>query len=171
MIKIAVNAGHTASGAGSGAVGYLNESKETRAVVEKLIPLLEKKGYDVVNATVGRAATQSAYLKKAVQIANSSKADLFLSVHFNAGGGKGCEAYTWKGRAVKQAVDACKNLERLGFKNRGIKDGSQMYVIKKSRMKAVLLEVCFVDNKADADIYKRLGPAKIAQAIADGIGG
>lgn len=171
MIKIAVNAGHTASGAGSGAVGFLNESKETRAVVAALIPLLEKKGYEVINATVGRAATQTAYLKKAVQIANSAKADLFLSVHFNAGGGKGCEAYTWKGRAVKQAVDACKNLERLGFKNRGIKDGSRFYVIKKTTMKAVLIEVCFVDSEADADLYKRLGAEKIAQAIADGIGG
>ena len=70
MIKIAITAGHTLRGAGSGANGYINESAETRKVVNALIPLLQQKGFEVVNATVDIALSQSAYLSRAVKIAN-----------------------------------------------------------------------------------------------------
>ena len=169
MIKIAINAGHTAQGVGAGAVGYINESKETRKVVKALIPLLKAKGYEVVDATVDGAVTQNAYLKKAVSIANNAKADLFVSIHFNAGGGRGCECYTWKGGKVKQATNICKELSEKGFRNRGVKDGSWLYVIKKTTMTAILVEVCFVDSRTDCDLYKKHGAVGIARAIADGI--
>ena len=168
-MKIALNAGHTASGAGYGAVGYFKESIETRKIVHELIPLLKKKGHTVIDATVDRASSSSAYLKQAVQIANKSKADMFLTIHLNAGGGQGCEAYTWKGQKVKQAVNICKQLSEEGFKNRGVKDGSAFYVIKKTTMTAILLEVFFLDNRKDCELYSLKGAKKIAQAIADGI--
>lgn len=168
-MKIALNAGHTLYGKGKGAVGYINESEETRKVLNALIPLLEAKGHKVVNATVDTASTQSAYLRKSVEIANKSKADLFVSIHFNAGGGNGCEAYTWKGEKVKQAVKICDNLSKEGFRNRGVKNGSNFYVVRNTTMVAILVEVCFVDSKKDCDLYKKVGIAKIAQAIADGI--
>ena len=169
MIKIAINAGHTMYGKGKGAVGYINESEETRKVVSALIPLLEAKGHKVVDATVDTATTQNAYLRKAVEIANKSKADLFVSIHFNAGGGNGCEAYTWKGEKVKQAVSICNELNKRGFRNRGVKNGSSFYVVRNTTMTAILVEICFVDSKRDCDLYKKVGVAKIAQAIADGI--
>ena len=171
MIKIAINAGHTIKGKGTGAVGYINESEETRKVVAALIPLLEAKGHKVINATVDTAWTNSAYLRKAVDIANKSKANILVSIHFNAGGGKGCEAYTWRGKKVKQAENICKNLSGEGFRNRGVKDGSEFYIIKKSTMTAILVEICFVDNRHDYDLYSRVGVKKIAKAIADGITG
>lgn len=169
MIKIAINAGHTKTGAGTGANGYINESEETRKIVRALIPLLKNKGFEVVDATIDTAASQSEYLKKAVRVANNSKADLFVSVHLNAGKGRGSEVLTWKGKKVKQAVNICKKLEEKGFKNRGIKDGSGLYVIKKTNMTAILVEVCFVDNLLDIALYKKVGVAGIAKAIADGI--
>lgn len=169
MIKIAVNAGHTLRGAGTGAAGYINESEETRKVVKALIPLLEAKGYEVIDATVDTALTQNTYLRRAVEIANNAKADLFVSIHFNACGGRGCECYTWRGGKVKQADGICKQLSAAGFCNRGIKDGSGLYVIKKTTMTAILVEVCFVDSRNDVDLYKKIGVAKIAKAIADGI--
>lgn len=169
MIKIAINAGHTIKGKGKGAVGYINESEETRKVVAALVPLLEAKGHKVINATVDTATTQNAYLRKSVEIANKAKADLYVSIHFNAGGGKGCEVYTWKGEKVKQAVNVCENLSREGFRNRGVKNGSNFYVIRNTTMTAILIEVCFVDSKTDFDLYKKIGVAKIAKAIADGI--
>lgn len=168
-MKIALNAGHTLTGAGHGAVGIYDESIETRKIVDALIPLLEKKGHKVIDATVDTALTQSAYLRRSVTIANDAKADLFLSVHLNAGGGRGCEAYTWRGKKTKQAVNICKQLCDEGFRNRGVKDGSDLYVIKKTKMNAVLLEVFFLDNRKDCALYQKAGVKRIAQAIADGI--
>lgn len=80
----------------------------------------------------------------------------------------GCECYTYKGNESAAAVGICEELSALGFRNRGVKDGSHIYVISKTKMPAVLVEVCFVDNMADVKNYKRLG-SKVAQAITRGI--
>lgn len=171
-MKIAVNAGHTLSGAGYGAVGYYDESIEARKIVKELIPLLKKKGHTVIDATIDTALTQTAYLRRSVTIANDANADLFLTIHLNASEshkGNGCEAYTWKGKKTKQAVNICKQLCREGFRNRGVKDGSAFYVIKRTKMSAILLEVFFLDNQKDCDLYRQIGAQGIAQAIAKGI--
>ena len=81
----------------------------------------------------------------------------------------GCEVYTWKGQKVKQAVKICENLSKLGFKNRGVKDGSGLYVIKNTKCTAILIELCFVDNKADAELFKQVGYSNIAKALYSAI--
>lgn len=169
FVKIILNAGHTKKGAGSGAVGYLNESAETRKVVSHIKYYLEGKGHKVIVATVDKSESQSAYLYSVARKANKHEdADLFVSVHFNAGGGQGCECYTYKGKKTAPAVGICEELSKYGFVNRGVKDGSHLYVISKTTMPAVLVEVCFVDSMGDASRYNRLG-SKVAQAITRGI--
>lgn len=165
-MKIAVNAGHTIKGKGYGAVGYIRESEETRKVVDELIPLLKKKGHTVVDATVDVSIN---YLRKVVDISNNSNVDLLISIHFNAGGGFGSEVYTWKGKKLSTAINISENLHKLGFKNRGVKNGSNFYVIKKTNAQALLVEVCFVDSLLDATLYHKLGAKKIAKAIADSV--
>ena len=168
-MKIVLNAGHTKSGAGSGAVGYLNESEETRKVVNLVKRYLEGKGHDVVIANVDKAESQAAYLYGVARKANKEiDADLFVSIHFNAGGGHGCECFTWKGKKSAAAVGICEELSALGFRNRGVKDGSNLYLISKTKTPAVLVEVCFVDSMADAKRYKKFGNV-VAQAITRGI--
>lgn len=169
-MKIILNAGHTASGSGSGAVGFISESEETRKVVNAVKRYLTGKGHDVVVANVDRAGSQYEYLREVVRIANKHiDADLFLSVHFNAGGGQGCECYTYKGKKTPQAEGICAELNKHGFRNRGVKDGSPLYVISKTKMPAILAEVCFVDNIKDARKYEEVGVNRIAQAITRGI--
>lgn len=168
-MKIILNAGHTFSGAGSGAVGYLNESRETRKVVSLLAKKLQAEGHTVKIINVDKAENQSAYLYAVAKRANQEGADLLVSIHFNAGKGRGTECFTWKGKKHKAAVGICDELSKLGFKNRGVKDGSIFYLIRKTEMPAVLVEVCFVDSKADSDLYKSIGENKIARAICNGI--
>lgn len=169
-MKIILNAGHTLKGAGSGAVGFLNESNETRRVVSLVKHYLTGKGHKVVIANVDRATKQEAYLQSVVARANEhSDADLFVSVHFNAGGGTGCECFTYKGKKSPAAVGICEELSKYGFRNRGVKDGSKLYVIKKTEMPAVLVEVCFVDNKKDCELYENVTVNRVAQAITRGI--
>lgn len=169
-MKIILNAGHTESGAGSGAIGFINESTETRRVVNLVRHYLRGKGHTVIVANVDKANSQYEYLREVVKLANEhADADIFLSVHFNAGGGVGCECYTYKGKKLPAAVGICEELSKYGFKDRGVKDGSPLYVISKTKMPAVLAEVCFVDNKKDCNLYKSVTVNRVAQAITRGI--
>lgn len=170
-MKIGINCGHTLTGAGSGAVGFISESKHTRLVGRELTEILDSGGHTVIDCTVETAPSQNEYLKSAVRFANGYDLDLFVSIHFNAGGGQGVEAYTYGGKQLTEAVNICKNISALGFKNRGVKDGSNLYVISHTNAKAILIEVCFCDNKTDTDLYNKIGVNAIAAAIAKAITG
>ena len=166
-MKIGVNCGHTLNGPGSGAVGILNESTETRNVGNALINLLKSNGHEVVNCTIDKASTQAEYLKKVVEMANRQDLDYFISFHFNASNGKGhgVEVYTYEGRQFEDALEVCKNISNLGFANRGVKNGTGLYVVKKTKAKSMLIECCFVDNVEDVETYRRVGPNAIAEAV------
>lgn len=166
-MKIGVNCGHTLNGAGSGAVGIMPESTETRNVGNALMNLLKANGHEVVNCTIDKASTQAEYLKKVVEMANRQDLDYFISFHFNAYNGKafGTEVYTYEGRQFKDALEVCKNISNLGFANRGVKNGTGLYVVKKTKAKSMLIEVCFVDNVEDVDTYRRVGANTIAEAV------
>lgn len=168
-MHIILNAGHTKSGKGSGAIGYLNESEETRKVVNLVKHYLTGKGHTVSVVNIDKASSQAEYLYLVANKANKIQADLFVSVHLNAGKGTGCECYTWKGQKTAAAVGICEELNKCGFRNRGVKDGSKLYVISKTKHPAVLVEVCFVDHKNDYELYKKLGVNVIAQSITRGI--
>lgn len=170
MAVYILNAGHTLQGGGTGAVGFLNEAEEARKVVNALKTYLRSKGHTVVVVNVDKAKTQNEYLQAVVREANKhANAALFVPIHFNAGNGRGSECYTWRGRSVPAAVGMCEEMHKLGFRNRGVKNGKDLYVIRKTVMETVLFEVCFVDNHLDYDLYKKVGVSKIAKAIADGI--
>lgn len=174
-MKIGVNCGHTKNGPGSGAVGKLNESKETRVVGSYLMPLLRAQGHTVIDCTVDEASTQSAYLDEVVEIANRNKCDMFISLHFNSADSKsanGTEVFTYKAKQIDRAVKAVKAVSKLGFalRNDGkCKDGTNLRVLRKTSMPAFLLEICFVDGK-DADQYKIIGSKNVAQKIASVFG-
>lgn len=53
------------------------------------------------------------------------------------------EVYTYKDRQYPDALDVCTNIAELGFVNRGVKAGTDLYVIRKTKAKSMLLEVCF----------------------------
>lgn len=149
-MKIVINAGHTKIGKGTGANNILNESIETRNIAYELMKLLSFTKHEIIPAVFDRSENN---LKEAVDVANNKNADLFISIHLNAGGGTGVEAYTWKGQKLPIAINICENLHTMGFVNRGVKDGSKFYVIKNTKCPAILVECCFVDNVADTQKY------------------
>lgn len=158
-LRIVINAGHTKTGKGIGAYKYLNESREARRIAYHLLYLLTGTKHEVIPAVFDVSSNN---LKEAVTLSNNKRADLFISIHLNAGGGTGVECYTWKGEKTKIATDICANIAALGYKNRGVKNGSDFYVIKQTKAQAILVECCFVDNKNDANKYNAY---KMAEAI------
>jgi N-acetylmuramoyl-L-alanine amidase len=158
-MKIVINAGHTKTGKGIGAFKYLNESREARRIAYHLLYLLVGTNHEVIPAIYDVSNNN---LKEAVELSNSKAADLFISIHLNAGGGDGVECYSWHGEKTRAAVNICNNIAALGYKNRGVKDGSGLYVIKHTKAEAVLVECCFVDSKNDAEKYNAY---KMAEAI------
>lgn len=170
-MKIGINCGHTVSGQpGAGAAGYLDESVETREVGKRLMTLLRNAGHTVYDCTNDYAQSTNDNLSQIVNLANKQPLDLFVSIHFNSGGGRGTEVFTYGGSLFKEAENVCKEMASIGFINRGIKDGSSLYVIRRTNARSMLVEVCFVDT-SDAELYKRIGADEVAGAIFNGITG
>ena len=169
MSKLGINDGHTLSGVGSGAVGRIKESEHTRLVGNEVRVLLRERGNTVYNCTIDYAATTSESLSLVVEQANREDLDWFISIHFNAAGGRGVEVYTYKGRQYQDALDVCNNISKiLDIPNRGVKEGTGLYVIRKTKAKSMLIEVCFVDSD-DADKYLKVGYKAVAKAIVDAL--
>ncbi|MCB2310633.1 N-acetylmuramoyl-L-alanine amidase [Clostridium tagluense] len=167
-MNFGVNDGHTISGFGSGAVGIIKEGEHTRLVGAEVRRLIKEAGHNAINCTVDYANSVNQSLSLVMDQANRQNLDWFISIHFNAGGGEGVEAYTYGGRQYQDAIDVCSNIGKLGFKNRGVKDGKGLYVIRRTVAKSMLIEVCFVDT-ADANHYLQVGYKVIAKAIVSGL--
>lgn len=168
-MKINVNGGHTRYV--KGAVGYLDEYVEDRKIVERLIPELRRRGCTVTDSS-SEERTVNGDLQYQVRIANASGAEFAVSIHLNAGGGRGTECYYFGGDAYgyRVAADMSKRVAAaLGLPNRGAKDGSNLYWVRNTNMTAVLLEVCFVDTAGDANAYHACSWDSLIGAIADAI--
>lgn len=171
-MKIGIDCGHTkyAGSLDYGAVGVKAESDLTREVGNLVIAKLKQLGNTVVNCTVDTCTSLQDSLSRRVSIANNNNLDLFISIHFNCFNTQahGTEVFTYAAKNYKQANDILNNLCKLGFTNRGIKDGSDLYVINNTNCEAMLVEVCFCDNKNDMNIFNA---EKVANAIVVGITG
>ena len=110
--------------------------------------------------------------------ANERKADLFVSVHFNAGKGNGFEAYIYDILNKDLGVIFAKHAAAVGQNLRsssvapGVKCNPNLGVLRLTAMPAVLNEVAFVDNWDDIkdwndDAELRVMGIALAKAAAE----
>ena len=170
--KIAVRGGHTEKATGASAL--IDELTEDRKVKDTVIKYLRKLGYEVLDVTppVNYTSSISADLAYGVNKANEWGADLFISIHFNKtydsyNGALGSEVCIYSENDIAQRV--VNGLGELGFKNRGQKIRTNLYELKHTKMKAMIVETCFVEATEDVTFYRRLGHDKVGQAIAEAI--
>ena len=173
--RVNIHAGHNPDGKiACGAVGLIKESTEARYIRKMITKLLRAAGITVYNCTCNNGTSQTDVLKKIVQKCNAHDVDLDVSIHFNSGRGDrtgdnrigGTEVLMRKEEGIKKTVGSliCKQMEKIGFTNRGIKISQGLYFLNHTKAPAVLIEVCFVDDKDDVKLYKAS-----KEAVANGI--
>ena len=170
-MKINVHSGHCPSGSGgaTGAVGYLDESKEDRYVKNELIKNLRDLGHVVYDCTDDTCCDERTNLRRIVAKCNAHNVDLDVSIHLNAGGGTGVEVWTRNSNLEKTCGRICQKVsQRLGIPNRGVKHTNSLYVLNHTNAPALLVECCFVDSRSDKYHWN---PIACANAIAEGITG
>ena len=170
-MKIAVRGGHCPKV--PGASKFIDELTEDRKVKDSVIKYLKQLGHEVLDVTPpDNTTSSSADLSNGVNRANLFSADLFVSIHFNKAynihnGVLGSEVCVYTPFDTAQRV--VNGLAGLGFKNRGQKVRTNLYELKHSKMKAMIIEVCFVEATGDVSLYKRLGHDLIGKTIAESI--
>ena len=88
-------------------------------------------------------------LAQICKLANDMGAALFVSNHFNAGGGDGYECYVYGQSRVALGQVFEKHVKAAGQNSRGVKLRPGLYVLANTVMPAILNEGAFVDNKTD----------------------
>jgi N-acetylmuramoyl-L-alanine amidase len=94
-------------------------------------------------------------LSERAAIANKLKADYFISIHINAGGGTGFESYIYNGGVsaktiAYQNVIHAEIMKAIGNVTDRGKKRANYAVLRETHMPAILTENLFIDNKNDA---------------------
>ena len=179
-IKIYIDQGHNPQNPNAGAEGNgLREQDIVYSVGIELAQLLRQNGnYEVrlsrpsANTTVGTTNTTSLRLR--VADANQWGADYFISLHTNASSNPsatGSEAFAFSqpSTAFSLGEDILRGLNSTtGLRNRGMKVRTNLYVLRKTAMPAVLVELGFITNPNDATLMNTR-PDLFAQGIYQGI--
>lgn len=173
-MRILLVAGHGQGDPGAVGCGY-KEADLTRKVVAGMEPILSRYAEVVV---FDPAVKMSNFLARGGKY-NFSSFDYVMEIHFNAIAKseadkkiKGSEALvhpTEKFTTVEKAV--LKNLNAIGFTNRGIKKRTDLIVMNTCASQGVsyaLVEVCFIDDPDDMKLYIN-NSSLVNEAIAEGI--
>ncbi len=159
--KIYIDQGHNPEGINAGAEGFgYREQDITYAVGIYLRDILLEDGrFEVRNSrntpeeSLGTSNATS--LAARVRGANEWGADYFLSIHCNASenpAANGSEVYVYRQGSVAAAL-AQQVLEaivaRLGTKNNGVRVNPSLYVLRRTRMPAILVELAYITNEED----------------------
>ncbi|CCZ65952.1 n-acetylmuramoyl-L-alanine amidase [Roseburia sp. CAG:50] len=177
MAAISIHAGHNPAGkTACGAVGLLDESKENRLIVEEVISILSSYGWIVYNDTVDNGSSQNDVLNKIVAKTNAHSVGFSISFHLNSGrndypgdsriGGFEVWVNAMNKGKPEMAERIRTNMRGLGFTDRGTKISKKLKVLNKTNAPALLLEICFVDDRDDHNLYQKVGYKAIAKAVA-----
>jgi N-acetylmuramoyl-L-alanine amidase len=180
-IKIYIDQGHNPRDYNTGAEGNgFYEQDITYDVGKRLYALLSSR--DEFSVKLSRptedtilGTSNSSSLTERVREANSWGADIFLSLHTNASLNEratGSEALIYNKSssvAAGLAEDILTELNLVtGLRNRGVIERPGLYVLRRTNMPAVLVEMGFITNPYDAELMA-YSPDLFARGIYRGI--
>lgn len=178
--KIYIDQGHNPNPPNTGAEGNgYREQDITYSVGQSLAALLRNDGRFEVRLSRPTSSTQlgtsnASSLSERVNDANNWGADYFISIHTNASlspSANGTEVlvYSSPSRAASLADDVLEELTEItGFANRGVKLRPGLYVLRKTNMPAILVELGFISNPYEANFMAN-NPSLFARGIYQGL--
>ena len=175
--KIYIDQGHNPVNPNAGAEGSgYREQDLVYEIGVILSDILEENGFETrlsrTSPTEQIGTSNLTSLQRRVNEANAWGADYFISLHTNASANPsagGSEALVYRNGTTASRL-ASSILEQLnlstGIRNRGVIARPGLYVLRKTNMPAVLVELAFITNPAElmAD-----SPRLFAGGIANGI--
>lgn len=172
MKTVFLSAGHGGKDPGAVAFG-LKEEDINLAVLLSCKSELERHGVKVI---ASRIKDENDPKEDEVREANASGASVAVSIHVNAGGGDGFEAFYFTGSLyAKNLAKLCeKHVKSIGQNSRGIKSGNHLYWCKKTKMPSVLVECFFIDSNdrfiGDEEREQKSFGVAFAKAILEYLG-
>lgn len=165
-IKIFIDQGHNPGGINGGAEGNgLLEQDVTYNVGIYLNNLLNEDyrfqsmvSRENIDSILGTNNTTS--LQTRVNMANTWGADYFISIHTNASESEslnGTEVYVYSegSPAYNMAEDILESIvEIVGTRNNFVRVNRALYVLRKTTMPALLVELAYITNPQDAEKLK-----------------
>ncbi|KNZ69251.1 cell wall hydrolase/autolysin [Thermincola ferriacetica] len=169
--KLVIDPGH--GGDDPGALGYGLQEKN---IAFDIALKLRNKLANYADVRLTRTTDTFVSLAERALYANRVGADLFLSVHVNAGGGTGFESFIYT--AAWEETQRLRDIihkeiadfyRRAGFPDRG-KKKANFAVLRETAVPAILLENLFIDRREDALKLKEDGfREEVAGAIAQAV--
>ena len=169
--RVVIDPGHGGRDPGAIGLGGLQEKRVVLSISLEVAKRLQKQGMTV---TVTRSGDRFVSLKSRVALAEKAQANAFVSIHANAisrnqTAVNGLETYYYStgyrlARSIHRSI-----LSRLKVRDRGTKR-ARFYVLRKTSMPAVLVEVGFVTGSIDSrNLASTSYRQRMAEAIANGI--
>ena len=144
-----------------GACGtYSTEAEICRKVMESSARLLRDMGNEVLTV-------QSDELEAIAGAADGFGADIFNGAVTQAAKGTEVYAMSEEGYELGLCIDRA-IVDYLGTADRGVKDGSRLYVVNQTEATAVLVELAFITNPDD-ELLLNERTDDFASALAAGI--
>ncbi|MGQ9870779.1 N-acetylmuramoyl-L-alanine amidase [Leptodesmis sp.] len=168
---VVIDPGHGGPDPGAVGIGGLRETDIVLDISQQVTSLLEQQDITVV---LTRNGEYDLGLEPRVQMAERANATIFVSIHANAMPANrsdinGVETYYYNtGKQLAQVIHQT-ILEDTGARDRRVRQ-ARFYVIRRTSMPAVLLEVGFVTGVEDAaQLRTPTYRSRMAAAIARGI--
>lgn len=174
MSKVFISAGHGGNDPGAQGNG-LKEKDLNLDIALACNDVLVRHGVSVL---LSRTKDENDPIADEVKESNAYNPDLSVSIHNNAGGGDGVEAFYHYGGGLSKtaATNIVDEIVKLGQNSRGCKikkgaDGRDYYgFIRGTNAPAVIVECAFIDNANDIKILDTLAERVVmGTAIAKGI--
>lgn len=177
--KIYIDQGHNPVNPNAGSEGNgFREQDIVYTIGQLTAESLRGYGFDVrlsrptTDTQLGTSNATS--LAARVNDANTWGADYFISLHTNAStieSASGSEAFVYRRGSIAEAL-AENILTQLnyatGLTNRGVMARPGLYVLRKTKMPATLVELGFITNPADAELMA-YSPQLFAAGITNGV--